>query len=239
MRRALPYAPGRMSKHSGKAWRAAFRIVFWVTVLVLALIMAGVIARFVASRLEAVVGALIALWALFTAFTFYFFRDPKPSPPNLPNAIVSPAQGKVDLIDETTETEFMGGRCRRISVFLSVIDVHVQRAPITGQLVFSKHTDGQFLTATRSDCGDFNENVLLGFTSSELPGRKVAVRLIAGLIARRIIVWTQTGETVTRGGHLSLIQFGSRAHIYLPLDAQISVKLGDKVKVGETLLATF
>ena len=227
-----------MSKHSGKAWRAAFRIVFWVTVLVLALIMAGVIAVFVAGRIQFIVGALLVLWALFTAFTFYFFRDPKPSTPALPNAVVSPAQGKVDLIDETDEPEFMGGRCRRISVFLSVIDVHVQRAPLSGQLVFSKHTDGQFLTATRSDCGDFNENVLLGFTSGEVPGKKVAVRLIAGLIARRIIVWSQTGETVARGERLSLIQFGSRAHIYLPLDAKLNVKLGDKVKVGETLLAT-
>ncbi|MFM1769663.1 MAG: hypothetical protein RJA22_2192 [Verrucomicrobiota bacterium] len=227
-----------MTKHSGKAWRAAFRIVFWVSVLVLALIMAGVIAVFVAGRIQFIVGALLALWALFTAFTFYFFRDPTPAPTRVPNAVVSPAQGRVDLIDETDEPEFMGGRCRRISVFLSVIDVHVQRSPIAGQLVFSKHTDGQFLTATRSDCGDFNENVLLGLTSSETPGRKVGVRLIAGLIARRIIVWTQTGETVERGERISLIQFGSRAHIYLPLDAQVTVKLGDRVKVGETLLAT-
>lgn len=228
-----------MTKHSGKALKAAFRIVFWVSVLVLALIMAGVIALFVASRFHFIVGALLTVWAMFIVFTFYFFRDPTPTPPNLPNAIVAPGQGKVDLIDEIEEAEFMGGRCKRVSIFLSVVDVHVQRAPISGQLVFSKHTDGQFLSATKADCGEFNENVLLGFTSSDLPGRKLAVRLIAGLIARRIIVWTQTGETIGRGERVSLIQFGSRAHVYLPLDATIAVKLGDKVKVGETLLATF
>jgi phosphatidylserine decarboxylase len=227
-----------MSKHSGKASQAALRIIFWVSVLVLALIMAGVIAVFVAGYIRLIVGALVGAWALFTAFTLYFFRDPTPATPSLPNAIVSPAQGRVDLIDETDEPEFMGGRCRRISVFLSVVDVHVQRSPLTGQLVFSKHSDGQFLSATRSDCGDFNENVLLGFHSTDQPGRKVGVRLIAGLIARRIIVWAQPGETVHRGERLSLIQFGSRAHIYLPLDATIAVRLGDRVKVGETLLAT-
>jgi len=227
-----------MTKHSGKATSAALRIIFWVSVLVLALIMAGVIAVFVAGYIRVIVGALLGAWALFTAFTLYFFRDPTPATPSLPKAIVSPAQGRVDLIDETDEPEFMGGRCRRISVFLSVVDVHVQRSPLTGQLVFSKHNDGQFLSATRSDCGDFNENVLLGFNSTDAPGRKVGVRLIAGLIARRIIVWAQPGETIHRGERISLIQFGSRAHIYLPLDATIAVRLGDKVKVGETLLAT-
>jgi len=226
-------------KHSGKARKAAFRIVFWTLLVVLAMLAAIAIAMLIGKYAVTIAVAIGTLWVLFAAFTFYFFRDPTPATPNIQNAVVSPAQGKVDVIDETTEAEFMGGRCRRISIFLSVIDVHVQRAPITGQLVFSKHTDGQFLSATKSDCGDFNENALLGFQSTELTERRLAVRLIAGLIARRIIVWTQTGETVTRGELISLIQFGSRAHLYLPLDAKVHVKLGDHVKVGETLMASF
>ena len=226
-------------KHSGKARRAAFKILFWTLLVLLALLATIVLARLIANYSVGIAISVTVAWVAFAAFTLYFFRDPKPATPNIANAIVSPAQGKVDLIDETTEAEFMGGPCRRISVFLSVVDVHVQRAPITGQLVFSKHKDGEFLSATKADCGDFNENVLLGLVSAELPGKKLAVRLIAGLIARRISVWAQPGETVTRGELISLIQFGSRAHIYLPLDATVHVKLGDRVKVGETLLASF
>jgi phosphatidylserine decarboxylase len=226
-------------KHSGKARKAAFKIVFWTLLVALALLASIVLATIIGRHNVAIATAVSVAWVAFAAFTLYFFRDPNPVTPNIPNAIVSPAQGKVDLMDETTEEEFLGGRCRRVSIFLSVIDVHVQRAPITGQLAFSKHKEGRFLSATKSDCGEFNENVLLGFASSELSGRKLSVRLIAGLIARRINVWAQTGETVNRGELIGLIQFGSRVHVYLPLDATVHVKLGDHVKVGETLLASF
>jgi len=106
-------------------------------------------------------------------------------------------------------------------------------------MIFQKHTDGQFVSATRSDCGSFNENVLLGFIPSDFPDRKLGVRLIAGLIARRIVVWAAAGETVARGERISLIQFGSRADVYLPLTAKIQCKLGDKVKGGETVIAAF
>lgn len=226
-------------KHSGKARKAAFKIIFWTLLLALATLAGIALATVIARHNVAIATAVCVGWIAFASFTVYFFRDPAPTTPNIPSAVVSPAQGKVDLMDETTENEFMGGPCRRVSIFLSVIDVHVQRAPITGQLAYSKHKEGRFLSATKADCGDFNENVLLGFTSSELPDRKIAVRLIAGLIARRINVWTQPGESVSRGELISLIQFGSRAHVYLPLDAKVHVKLGDHVKVGETLLASF
>ncbi|HEU0010355.1 MAG TPA: phosphatidylserine decarboxylase [Verrucomicrobiae bacterium] len=226
-------------KHSGKARKAAFKIVFWTLLVALALLASIVLATIIARHYVAIATAVSVAWVAFAAFTLYFFRDPNPTTPNIPSAIVSPAQGKVDLMDETSEEEFLGGRCRRVSIFLSIIDVHVQRAPITGQLAFSKHKEGRFLSATKSDCGEFNENVLLGFASSELPGRKLSVRLIAGLLARRINVWAQTGETVHRGELIGLIQFGSRVHVYLPLDATVHVKLGDHVKVGETLLGSF
>ena len=153
--------------------------------------------------------------------------------------VLAPAHGTVDVVDETTEPEFMGGKCKRVSIFLNVFDVHVQKAPLSGKLVFHKHQDGQYLSATRSDCGTFNENVLLGFAPAEAPEQKLGVRLIAGLIARRIIVWAAAGETVVAGERISLVQFGSRADIYLPLDAQIKCKLGDKMVGGETILATF
>ena len=138
------------------------------------------------------------------------------------NAIVAPGQGKVDLIDETTEVEVMGGPCRRVSIFLSVIDVHVQRAPMSGRCAFLKHTPGQFLSATGSDCGQFNENVLIGFEPARPAGQRIALRLIAGLIARRIVPWVQVGDVVERSERISLIQpaFHSASNTPAPLHSR-------------------
>ena len=225
-------------KHSGKPLKAAFRIIFWTLVLLLALFAAGKLATVLGSAVVAVSSALIGLWILFVLFTLYFFRDPEPLANQDPKAIVAPGHGKVDVIDETTEADFMGGPCKRISIFMSVFDVHVQRAPLTGKLVYHKYSEGEFLSATRADCGEHNENALLGFVPAQSPEQKVGLRLIAGLIARRINVWAVAGESVTRGERIGLIQFGSRCHVYLPLDAKIQVKLGDRVKVGESVIAS-
>ena len=225
-------------KHSGKPLKAAFRIIFWTLVLLLALFAAGKLATLLGSAVIAVSSALVGLWILFVLFTLYFFRDPEPLANQDPKAIVAPGHGKVDVIDETTEADFMGGPCKRISIFLSVFDVHVQRAPLTGKLVYHKYSEGEFLSATRADCGEHNENALLGFVPAQSPEQKVGLRLIAGLIARRINVWAVAGESVTRGERIGLIQFGSRCHVYLPLDAKINVKLGDRVKVGESVIAS-
>ncbi|HXF11105.1 MAG TPA: phosphatidylserine decarboxylase, partial [Desulfuromonadaceae bacterium] len=139
----------------------------------------------------------------------------------------------------TTENEFMGGECRRISIFLSVFDVHVQNSPVAGKIAFLKHTPGQYLNAMRCDCAQFNENVYLGIESAEPRGEKVGVRLIAGLIARRIIPWICPNDIVQRGERISLIQFGSRVDVYLPMHAKVKVNLGDKVVGGETVIAAF
>jgi len=226
-------------KHSGKALRAALRIIFWTLVLLMALFAAGVLATLLGGVIAAISSALVGVWLVFVLFTLCFFRDPNPLAPGIPNAIVSPAHGKVDVIDETTEPEFIGGPCKRISIFLSVIDVHVQRAPVSGQLVYQKHKEGEFLSATRSDCAEHNENVLLGFVPTDYPDQKIGVRLIAGLIARRIVVWTEPGEVVNRSERISLIQYGSRCEVYFPLTVKIHVKLGDRLKGGETLVASF
>lgn len=224
-------------KHAGKATQAALRLIYWTLFLLLALMLASVLAKFLGGVLVHVVGGLLGLWVLFGLFCFYFFRDPEPSIASAHEAIVAPAHGKVDLIDETEELEFMGGRCRRVSIFLSVLDVHVQRAPVAGRVAFQKRTAGQFLNAMRTDCAAHNENVLVGFESTERAGEKVAIRLIAGLIARRIILWADTGATVGRGERVSLIQFGSRCELLLPLDTQVVVRVGQSVRGGESVLA--
>ena len=226
-------------KHSGKATKAALRILFWTFVLLLAVICGAVVARFVGNVVLNYFAVLLSLWVLFAAFTLYFFRDPEAVGPLEAKTIVSPAHGTVDVVGETEEKEFMGGRCQRISIFLSVIDVHVQNAPVSGQVQFLKHTLGKFLSATKADCADFNENVLIGFAPISYPAHKLGVRLIAGLIARRIVPWIQTGETVQRSERISLIQFGSRCDVYLPLGMKVQARLGQKVKGGETVIATF
>ncbi len=183
------------------------------------------------------VPVLLLLWVSFSVFTLYFFRDPKARVPAGENLVLSPAHGKIDVIDTITEPLFMGGECQRISMFLSVFNVHVQNAPVSGKVSFFKYTMGQFINAMRTESAEHNENVLIGFETSEPLGKRVGVRLIAGVIARRIVPFVQAGEEVARGDRISLIQFGSRADVYLPLDTRIRVKIGDAVVGGETVLA--
>jgi len=182
--------------------------------------------------------AVAAIWTLFSVFTLYFFRDPTAQVPTAPGAIVAPAHGLVDCVEETTESEFLGGPCRRISIFLSVFDVHVQNAPVAGKIAFLKHQPGQFLSALKTESARCNENMLIGIESGERPGERVAVRQIAGLIARRIVTWVNVGESVARGQRLGLIQYGSRCDLYLPLAAQLTVGPGNRVIGGETIVAT-
>jgi phosphatidylserine decarboxylase len=224
-------------KHSGKASQAGLRLILWTLILLLVICGGGMLAVVLGSLIASVAILLLVLWALFALFTLYFFRDPEARVPQTPNAIVAPAHGKVDLIDESEEPIFVGGRCQRISVFLSVIDVHVQRAPVAGRVALVNHTPGQFLSALKAESALLNEQVLIGIESSERPGERIGVRLIAGVLARRIVPWVAENDVVARGERLGLIQFGSRCNLYLPLGARIQVKLGEHVVGGKTVMA--
>jgi len=227
-------------KHSGKALLAALRLVGLAAAAVLILLGGAFLAKWTAYFiLHYLPWVLAALWALFTLFTLYFFRDPDPLVPGGPNLVISPAHGKVDVIDSTLEPDYIGGECQRISIFLSVLDVHVQCAPLTGRVAFYKYTTGQFLSALKTESAQFNENLLIGLDSGEPRGEKIGVRLIAGLIARRIVPWLRENDVVQRGDRISLIQFGSRVEVYLPRHAKIKVKLGDRVVGGQTVIAAF
>src|SRR5260221_4636163 len=136
-------------KHEGKANKAALNIILKSLVGVLVLIALGFLAKIIGSHFSAFVNVLIALWVVFLGFTLYFFRDPDPLQPHEANLVVSPAHGTVDVVGETTEPEFIGGPCQRISIFLSVLDVHVQQAPVSGKVTYLKHTPGQFLNAMK------------------------------------------------------------------------------------------
>jgi len=226
-------------KHSGKARKAAFKMVFITLVLVVLVPVVGVLGWLISSAMVAVSVFLFLLWFLFALFTFYFFRDPNARVPAGPGLVVSPGHGKVDVIDTMTEPKFMGGDCQRISMFLSVVDVHVQNSPVTGKVAYLKSTEGQFLNAMKTECATCNENVYIGIESSDPPNEKIGVKLIAGVIARRIVPFVEAGDVIARGDRISLIQFGSRVDVYLPHSAKIKVKLGDRVVGGETLLAAF
>ena len=225
-------------KHTGEAGKAGRKLIWWTLILLLAILGGGLFAMVLGSLIAMTTTVLIVVWFLFALFTLYFFRDPNPHVPAAPDAIIAPAHGRVDAIEEITEAEFMGGPCRRVSVFLSIFDVHVQYAPVAGRIVLSRYRPGQFLNAMKAESAIGNENVLLGIVSSEAAEEKIGVRLIAGWIARRIVPWVEPGDTVARGERISLIQFGSRCDLYLPLTARIRVKQGDKVRGGETVIAT-
>ena len=224
-------------KHKGKATQAALKLIFWTLVALMVMTGMGMLAAMVGTFVTAFAGILFAFWVVFSVFCLWFFRDPNARVPREANVIVSPAHGKVDVIDETTESDFIGGPCRRVSIFLSLVEVHVQKAPVTGKVTYLKHTPGQYLSALKLDSATENENVLLGIESAERSGEKVAVRLIAGVLARRIVPWIAAGDEVARGERVSLIQFGSRVDIYLPLTAEVRVRLGQRVRGGETVIA--
>jgi phosphatidylserine decarboxylase len=220
-------------KHAGKARCAALKLIF------LALIAACVIGAAGWLFKAGVTPALAAgvIWLLFTVFTFYFFRDPTANTPQGAGLVVSPGHGKVDVIEQLTESKVSGAPCHRMSIFLSVIDIHVQNAPVSGKIARVTRTAGQFISALKTDSAAFNENVLIELDSTETPGEKIGLRLIAGVLARRIVPFVQPGDDLRRGERISLIQFGSRCDLYLPLAYQIKVKLGQKVVGGETVVA--
>jgi phosphatidylserine decarboxylase len=220
-------------KHAGKARGAALKLILLALAAACAI---GAIGWLLKGGL--VPGAVAGvIWLLFTIFTFYFFRDPTANTPQAPGLVVSPGHGKVDVIEQLTDSKTSGAPCHRISIFLSVIDIHVQNAPVSGKIGCVTRTAGQFISALKTDSAAFNENVLIEFNSTETPGEKIGLRLIAGVLARRIVPFVQPGDDLLRGERISLIQFGSRCDIYVPLTYQIKIKLGDRVVGGETVVA--
>ncbi|PYI89272.1 MAG: phosphatidylserine decarboxylase family protein [Verrucomicrobia bacterium] len=225
--------------HSGKALRAGLKLVFKSFVALIVVIALGYLAKLIGPHFALLARILIALWVVFVGFIFYFFRDPDPLKPHEPNLIVSPAHGTVDVIDETIENEFMGGACQRVSMFLSPINVHVQNAPVSAKIACVKQTPGKFVSAVKASGTMHNENVLIGFEPVDRPAEKIAIRLIAGVLARRIIPWVAVGDVVPRSERISLIQFGSRCDLYLPKTAKIKIKLGTKLIGGQSIIAAF
>jgi len=172
--------------------------------------------------------------SLLAVFVLWFFRDPEPDIPAEADLVVSPGQGKVILIEEVDETSFMEGPARKISIFLSVFDVHVQRAPVSGLVEHQVYRPGAYAVAWADKASEDNEMSSLGIVTEH--GR-VLVRQIAGLIARRIITDPSEGDRVERGRRFGLIRFGSRVDLFLPMEWEIICSVGDRVRVGSSVIA--
>jgi len=174
--------------------------------------------------------------SVLTLWVVWFFRDPDRTPASSDAfTAVSPADGKVIGIDTLQNHDFIGGPTTKISIFLNVFDVHVNRIPLDGSVAFVNYHPGKFFVASLDKASDENEQCEIGLTTSS---GNVVVKQIAGLIARRIVCRLSDGDSVIRGQRFGLIRFGSRTELFLPASASISVNIGDKVKGGETILAT-
>ena len=164
-------------------------------------------------------------------FVFYFFRDPQRAVPSDPSAVVSPADGHVlEIVDESLD----GVMGHRISIFLAIWDVHVQRAPVSGRVGSVVYKPGKFYAAMRSAASVENEQNII---TVETPVGGLVFKQIAGAIARRVICWKREGEIISSGERIGLIRFGSRVDVWLPMEAEVAVRLKQKVKGGESLLA--
>ena len=181
-----------------------------------------------------IVFALATVFAfLLSLFILYFFRNPERTTPEDEKSVVAPADGKVIVLERVTETP-LGVEALKISIFMSVFNVHVNRAPLSGKVLAVNYNKGSFYDARdgRASCENERNGVILETAN----GIKIAFVQIAGLIARRIICYPKVGDRLIRGTRYGLIRFGSRVDVYLPVDVTPLVKLGDMTVAGETIL---
>ena len=178
------------------------------------------------------VPTLLAL--AITFFVVYFFRDPDRVVPNAAGKVVSPADGKVIAVETVDETPFYAAGCKKISIFMSVFNVHVNRIPYEGTVKKIAYHPGKFIAANRNKASSDNERNAIFLETEE--GSHITVVQIAGLIARRIICTVESKQSVRRGQRLGMICFGSRVELFVPPDTEIGVAVGEHVKAGVTIL---
>lgn len=178
--------------------------------------------------LLAIVITIIALWVA------YFFRDPERTGERGPQIVVAPADGKLILITEIDEPNFIGGKALRLSIFMNVFNVHVNRYPVEGTVKYIHYNKGKFLNAAAEKSSLENEQSSVGIESGPY---KILVRQIAGLIARRIVTYSKVGDRAAQGERFGIIRFGSRVDIFIPTDSKVRAALGTMTTAGTTILA--
>ena len=179
-------------------------------------------------------GWLSLIFFALVLYTLFFFRDPDREVPTDPKAVVAAADGVVKDISEIEEPDVLKAKMRRVGIFLSIFDVHTNRAPIDGKIIYRQHREGLCLDARNPDCAEKNEAMTWVF---ENPRATLVVRQLTGAIARRIVAWASIGDEVNKGDRFGMIRFGSRTEVYFPLAADVLVKVGDHVAGGSTIIA--
>ena len=176
---------------------------------------------------------LILLAIFLTVFTLNFFRDPERKTPEKSNIVVSPADGRVLFVKEVIDDKFLNSKAKMVSIFMSPLNVHVNRIPISGKVDYVKYIQGEYIAAFEDKASERNERNEIGITS---PAGKVFFTQIAGFVARRIISDLKVGDSVSIGNRFGMIKFGSRVDIIVPEQWQVKVKKDDNVTAGETIL---
>lgn len=177
--------------------------------------------------------------SIFMILVVQFFRNPKRTTPTseLDEIMIAPADGKVVIIEEVEETEYFKDKRIQVSIFMSPLNVHVNKYPINGEVTYSKYHPGQYLVAYHPKSSTLNERTTV-VTKHPKYG-EILFRQVAGLLARRIVKYAKVGDKAVAGGEFGFIKFGSRIDLYLPLDAEIVCKVGDKTRGAETIIAKF
>ncbi|MBE9546369.1 MAG: phosphatidylserine decarboxylase family protein [Proteobacteria bacterium] len=173
-----------------------------------------------------------AFFFIVTLFVTWFFRNPERKTPEDENVVVSPADGRILKIEEVMENAILKGKFKKISIFMNVFNVHVNRIPYSGRVDVIQYREGKFFSANLDKASSLNERNSVLIKTDD--GREILTIQIAGIIARRIVCWIKEGIKIERGRRFGLIRFGSRLEVFLPIDSTISVKVGDRVKGGET-----
>jgi len=177
---------------------------------------------------------LTFIFLCLTLFATYFFRNPERVIPSAEDAVLAPADGKIVFVGEVDEDRFFHGRTLKVSIFMSVFNVHVNRVPCSGKVVDMFYNKGKFINAALDKASLENEQG--GVFLETTQGKNVLFVQVAGLIARRIVCYPKIGDALVRGQRYGLIRFGSRVDVYLPTDAKIDVTIGDRTVGGETIL---
>ena len=217
-----------------KIHREGKLIILIATAMVLGLIF-GVQYFFPYERLVQNLAAILGI--VFLILIVQFFRNPTRYTALNENHIIAPADGKIVVIEETEEPEYFKDKRIQVSIFMSPLNVHVNRNPISGHVSYLKYHKGKYLTAWHPKSSTENERTSIVIKTDE--GKEVLFRQIAGAVARRICYYVIEKQKVTQGKEMGFIKFGSRIDLFLPINAKIQVKLNDKTKGGETVIATF
>ena len=196
-------------------------------------VLLGTAAAWAAGRAPWLLGLLALAFTLWCGLLF-FFRDPERDVSPEPGAFFAPADGRVLNVEQVSETTYLRSPALKVSIFLSVLDIHVNRAPMAGEVELVRHVPGSFLRAFDRKASHANEHNLIGISDGST---RVLVKQIAGVLARRIVCWLSPGERLKAGQRIGMIKFGSRVELFLPVDSEVVIRPGDRVRAGATVIA--